>query len=382
MSILVKNILELQSFKNAEVLVNKKYLDKVVSGVYISDNPYVNGGKVISQRGDFYISSFYFAKNSLEDMLNYIQAIINTGSCGLCLTDEHIKTLPHEVISLCEKHKFPIIMVSKEISFSEIIMEITESIIFSHNKSLLENRISFLLNGSLTDQKKSSIFYEINPDFYRYSTYLYATLKEYEQTAFKNVIHLIHSITGISALEYKKGLLVIISYDNEKFSVLQRKIQFVVETIQKNLPNSSIGISNNFHTPYSCNKGIKQSLTCIKCKDIFPSTIIYYQNLGVEKLLLAFHESEEIEEFYNQILQPILDFDKKNKNSALLETLIIYMDNKKNMQKTAKILFLHENTIRYRLSKAQELIEANSLLDNFYENLSIALKIYKLRDLS
>lgn len=43
-------------------------------------------------------------------------------------------------------------------------------------------------------------------------------------------------------------------------------------------------------------------------------------------------------------------------------------------KKTAQELFVHENTIRYRISKAEELIRAKSPADDFRETFSIAIK--------
>ena len=46
--------------------------------------------------------------------------------------------------------------------------------------------------------------------------------------------------------------------------------------------------------------------------------------------------------------------------------------------KTAEALFCHKNTVRYRMSKIQELIDPKSNDKTFYESLSIALRIYML----
>lgn len=48
--------------------------------------------------------------------------------------------------------------------------------------------------------------------------------------------------------------------------------------------------------------------------------------------------------------------------------------------KTAEELFCHKNTIRYRMGKIQELIDPKSSDKSFYETLSIAVRIYMLRD--
>jgi DNA-binding PucR family transcriptional regulator len=40
--------------------------------------------------------------------------------------------------------------------------------------------------------------------------------------------------------------------------------------------------------------------------------------------------------------------------SGLLETLVVFLDNNSSVEATARALFVHANTVRYRLKRIQE----------------------------
>nr|WP_243157966.1 helix-turn-helix domain-containing protein [Aminipila terrae] len=55
-----------------------------------------------------------------------------------------------------------------------------------------------------------------------------------------------------------------------------------------------------------------------------------------------------------------------------------FVENDGNYIKTAEALYLHKNTIRYRINKIKELHHMENSELNFYEQLSIAIKLYKI----
>jgi len=61
-----------------------------------------------------------------------------------------------------------------------------------------------------------------------------------------------------------------------------------------------------------------------------------------------------LEEFVNEKLGKVFEYDKK-KNTNLLETLRYYIKNNTNVQKTAEDMYVHYNTMRYRINKLKEL---------------------------
>ena len=105
--------------------------------------------------------------------------------------------------------------------------------------------------------------------------------------------------------------------------------------------------------------------------------IAYYHDLGIFKLLLEAEGNPAIERFYDETISPIRKYDAKN-HTELLHTLFALVENDMDFKKTSEALFLHENTIRYRVSKAKELMPYGKSDMDFFVTLTIAHKIHLL----
>lgn len=64
---------------------------------------------------------------------------------------------------------------------------------------------------------------------------------------------------------------------------------------------------------------------------------------------------EELIDFYEQILTNLSD-PADTEKQALLQTLFLFLENHCQISETAKKLFVHRNTVIYRLEKCEELI--------------------------
>ncbi|MGN1143969.1 MAG: helix-turn-helix domain-containing protein, partial [Anaerovoracaceae bacterium] len=78
------------------------------------------------------------------------------------------------------------------------------------------------------------------------------------------------------------------------------------------------------------------------------------------------------------ILLPLKGYDNKY-HSNLLETILTFVENEMDYAKTSKTMYVHENTIRYRLGKAKNLIPYGCSDLDFQNTLYIFFKIYKLK---
>lgn len=103
----------------------------------------------------------------------------------------------------------------------------------------------------------------------------------------------------------------------------------------------------------------------------------FFMDLGVERILYN-HELQELQEFYQETLGDLERFDKSQKNE-LMETLEKYVFHRFDLKETADALFLHKNTLRYRLKKIEEILQID--MEDFNEILSlmVAFKIKYLR---
>lgn len=102
-----------------------------------------------------------------------------------------------------------------------------------------------------------------------------------------------------------------------------------------------------------------------------------YRNLGIFRLLHLIDDREKLEDYCQDILGPVIEYDLKN-SSDLLTTLNFIVLADGNLKNAAARMFVHYNTIRYRYKRIMELLERDLDSISALEDVYIALKIYWL----
>jgi purine catabolism regulator len=106
--------------------------------------------------------------------------------------------------------------------------------------------------------------------------------------------------------------------------------------------------------------------------------IFFTEELGVDRLLLQFPSSRELLLFAENILGPVLEHDRTT-NNDLVGTLAAYCANNRNFGETARDLHMHQNTVRYRIERINELLGEVMLKPEGWFNIELALRILRLQ---
>ncbi|MCL5999643.1 MAG: helix-turn-helix domain-containing protein [Chloroflexi bacterium] len=99
--------------------------------------------------------------------------------------------------------------------------------------------------------------------------------------------------------------------------------------------------------------------------------IFFADRLGVDRLLLQFHDARLLLAFAESVLGRV-EHDKTGEKD-LLKTLAAYFENSRNIADTARVMHLHQNTVRYRLDRVKELVGTDDWL-----SVELAVRIYRL----
>ncbi|MHB8620793.1 MAG: PucR family transcriptional regulator [Chloroflexota bacterium] len=108
-----------------------------------------------------------------------------------------------------------------------------------------------------------------------------------------------------------------------------------------------------------------------------PGQTVAFGDLGAYRVLSHLHGMPELAAFEDETLGRLLEYDGRT-GSHLLETLEAFFSSNGNLSKTAELLFVHRNTLMYRLNRVQEL--TNLSLDDAETrfDLQLALKMYRV----
>jgi purine catabolism regulator len=104
---------------------------------------------------------------------------------------------------------------------------------------------------------------------------------------------------------------------------------------------------------------------------------LYFGDLSVHRLLLQLEGNPDLDAFVEETLGALIAYDRAH-HSNLLHTLSAYFANGGNLSQTAEALFVHRNTLQYRMERINQISALD--LNNPETKLAVhlALKAYRL----
>ena len=106
-----------------------------------------------------------------------------------------------------------------------------------------------------------------------------------------------------------------------------------------------------------------------------------YASMGVNRLLFNIENTDCFEEYYQDTIRPLDEYDALN-NSNLVEVLDCYMKHNGSVQDTAEELFVHRNTVNYKIKKIEALLNVDITKFSVRNELELGLLVAKLRKFS
>ncbi|MCZ2113943.1 MAG: helix-turn-helix domain-containing protein [Anaerolineae bacterium] len=105
---------------------------------------------------------------------------------------------------------------------------------------------------------------------------------------------------------------------------------------------------------------------------------VEFSSLGIYRLLYDLERLDNVRKFTDEIMRPLTEYDAQNRGS-LVRTVEAYFDHHGNISQTAESLFVHRNTLLYRMERVQELTGLHLDQTNMRLALHLALKLWQLR---
>lgn len=125
------------------------------------------------------------------------------------------------------------------------------------------------------------------------------------------------------------------------------------------------GISRRFNSPHQVRDHYVQALHALELGRILKrrSCFLVYDYLSIFHVLQSLPQTS-LKQYCHQKICDLATYDLEH-DSELCKTLLVYLENQKSLSKTAELLFIHRNTVHYRIAKCMEVLDNN--LDSGYE---------------
>ncbi|MFW5718667.1 MAG: PucR family transcriptional regulator [Halanaerobium sp.] len=177
---------------------------------------------------------------------------------------------------------------------------------------------------------------------------------------------------------YEKDIVLLINYESAA-DVKEEEIKLIKEelTTKINRFYFNIGAGTFITDVAEIAESYQQASYVIDfLKATERQNVVYnYNQLGIMRLLWQINQ-EELRQFTTEYLAKLIQYDKGN-STEWLDTLGVYLEEGGSIQQAAKRLFIHPNTMSYRVKRIKEILGIDLQDQEVQLNLLAAYKICK-----
>ena len=373
MYITVEEALALPAMADAVLLSGEKGLARKITSVNIMEVP---GISRFVKPEELIITTMYPIRDNEARQKTLVPDLVKKGVSALSIVPLSIeKEIPPFMIEQAAEYDFPLIKLPPDTSFNEIINPILGHIL---ERKQIETEYRFrariiddLLRGKITSRGRMlslGKYYGWNLSPHFIPAVLQTDKADYRESSDLMLQYLssVSEKNGISdtiAADLDDGILLLFPY--EKLSEeTKRKVRGVLGQFFEKLGDSWIGIGREVPDIMRLSDGFLQARQAAEIAQKVPTLgrIVDFESLGVYRVLLDLPDMAQSaaikREFVQERLGILIEHDRRN-NTEFIRTLQVLFQQNSNLRQAARTLFIHHNTMRYRLDQIEELTKAD-----------------------
>ncbi len=380
-----EELLAIDKMSKAIVYVGNTKYNRRIENLYLADDSaFINR----VSRGELVLLSDAVYAGMEENLSAVIEKLAAKNAAGLLLaTGEHLTEPDEKAIASGNAAGFPLITIPFEGSLSKVVASIYYAIFRSREKvkkadvfmrELLfgdeETALSYLPQYNYVGSRQHIVMYlgldQSGSDI--------ALLEEVARAVPANLSLQLFSVYYMDT----EGVIVVLELSQREplEHVVMRILNAVHNSLQEVLHGKSVsaGVSSIFYEPErmrACIDEAKRAFEVQRGCGIKHSAR-YFEEIGVYRFFYEFGNDIELKDFVMEILGELIQYDEEN-NSDYVNTLQVYLEEGKNIGETAQKLYVHRNTIKYRITKVEEILNIDLEDTNTVFNLQFAFKIRK-----
>uniref|UniRef100_UPI0014082562 PucR family transcriptional regulator n=1 Tax=Enterocloster aldenensis TaxID=358742 RepID=UPI0014082562 len=383
MGITIARIMKLPIMNKAFLTAGLTGITRIVEGIAMMESPdsiaYLEKDNLILTNAQIFQDHADFTKTAIE-------TLYNMGVAGIALKlNRYLSEVPLPMKTAADRLGFPIITLPKDITSTQLINSITYEILYSNaydpRMSFAENVLrEIFISGSSRRPLKNralSLGWDLNktlgvivlgipspisPDRF---------IPMLNSCGFTFVIPLEGLLTAVADLEDREmGQTILEEQASRALNALR----------QEGISGMKIGIGRCYNDMEKAHYSYMESRYALAMgmTGIISKPLISFGHMGIYSVLLDPRNKAPITAILGDTIDYLRQYDRA-RNTEYIKTLEVYIQQKQSIEKTAQRLFIHYNSVRYRLQKIHELME-KSVMDCSLDQLCILLNISRCRD--
>lgn len=356
----VKDLWKMNVAKNLKLCAGSKGIQHKIRWVYVCQEndiaPWVQGGEIM----------IVYGAAMCCDVEHLVQLIRDSHTCEIAaiiiLRGKYIQNIPTEMKTAADELEVPLFEISGEIPISCLTKEIADLLL--KNKMVFHRNggdvLRAIIEGRMYDYKNENQVIAEAGYLWNGNDCVYVI--EFKQ---QQVLEQIHTVaenlvvreTGTELWFWKKNRLIGLVGDQDQGAVssimenIHRKIEAKYQTECK------IGIGTFITEENPVRQSYEDANTAMMLEEIMDDNtkVMSLQNFPIILQLIVKDADENfLERIIQSTLGSLIRNDQK-KGTALMETLKVYIACDGNVKETAEQLYIHRNTMMYRIHQIESL---------------------------
>lgn len=375
MAVYVSDLLRLKNFAKTKLIAGKQGIKNHISWPYVCAaypiSPWIKGGELLFVAVEDFdntaIKKPEFWRECQDMQVSGVVAIIK---------DNSIERLLEAAGFMANSAAIPLFAMPWETNLVNVTQEVTYLIVDRNtaaekSRHFLENLL-FSPAGQDSNIEELAQFYDITifPVHFicMFGVHSQSQNSELDRVMMQVLRHAVDELNpscwgSFLTMEYANNLLVLVFNRTEQEAKdAKEAIANIFRSISGRYLDTELYLG--FSRIHKSHDEIKMSYdeamkTIFMLKfNHYPSNILHYRNLGIVKLLFELNNTKELRAYCEENIGSIIEYDKKY-STDLLMTLKGYLMNGQNLVKTSSALYIHRNTLVYRLSIMKKLLGHN-----------------------
>lgn len=381
---------KLSSLANLPIILLNPYKEIIAQSEKFDENP---------DLAHFYIKE-----------LTRRQALSHRKEGNFILTDEHNRPKPVSVIKIHVFNYFPhylIIADPELIAYPLSVFAFEQaSLVFTFNlyknRKVMESKytnetyfFNHIINRFANAQDLSKQLAELSRNYHYINSNFYKVIHVTNLDALKEdslsektieklyltflwLRHHIHEVCESSLVFWKPESYDIFILIQNRDSQLEDKLLAFKEKIDLLFQTDTVfSISQTVKDQKHIQEAMIESEFVLSERQnyLIDQPIMYYENKGAEQLFNSI-DYDEIQYFCQSVLKDLMT-NESDSAADLRHTLKVYLDNQCEITKTASDLYVHRNTVKYRIEKCENILGYSVNSPDNSLNLRLALSLFE-----
>jgi hypothetical protein len=389
MSVRLQELVDQVPDQQLTLVAGRNGLDRPVRWVHMVENEEIAGfleGQEIA----------FTTGIGLQTQEDLSELIVSAYRCGASAAVVNIGPFIHQIspgtIRFCDEHDFPLFTVPWSTHMAQIMHQFSLTITISEKQSVelaaaLENAIFH------PDREEMYLDYLEESGFgkdWNYCVAVFSACAPPDKHDDKRIASYSREIESlITRNQWKiavvliEGRLVVVfaRYSSEQVEVMMRQMIAAIRKRGIAMAGTYIGVGKVTRSARCIGKSYGQALKLERLQHLrgLEAELAMFDQSGIDRLLLAVPEVQVLKDYYRDSIGPLVEYDRIN-GTDLTETLNNYFRFSGSVKETADHMFVHRNTVSYKLNKVESILGMKLSDFKTREFLSVGLQVREVLD--